>query len=149
MIEKFSKRTKALFASLFAALLVFSIVAPAEAATKPTASFASGSTTRYVSRGKTYKLRFYLRSNSYGYRYGYRSRFDCDMFKKSTGQYVDYTNYLRFSGSGYTNVKWTFGKSVYQRRTWYKMRYRTQYRTSAYSSRWYTARSRWLKFYVR
>ena len=146
-------KTPFILKHLLAPLLVLmiavgSLAAPAEAqaASRPTATYY-GSTTRYVSRGGKLTFLYCLRSNSYGYRYGYRSRFDTDMYK-ANGRHVDYTNYAPYSGQGYHTVRYTFYRSRYSRNTWYKMRYRTQYRTSAYSGRWYTNTSKWINVKV-
>lgn len=149
-------KSKRLLAPILALMIVIGTIAvpaAAEAATKPTATYY-GSTKRYVKRGKTYTFQFYLNSRSYskksyGLHNGYRASFDCDMYEKSSGRYVDYTNYLRFSGSAYKNVKWYFNKSVYSRNTWYKLRYRTQYRKSVYSDKWYTAKAKWIQVKVK
>lgn len=148
-------KSKRLLAPILALMIVIGTIAvpaSAQAATKPTATYY-GSSKRYVRRGKTYNFYFYLRSNSYtkksyGYENGWRARFDCDMYRKSSGAHVDYTNYDRFSGSGDYTVKWTFYTSRYSRNAWYKLRYRTQYRKSVYSYKWYTAKSKWIQVKV-
>lgn len=150
-----SKKIKFFFAPLLALMLVFSVgvaAAPAEAATKPTATF-HGSTKRYVKRNHTYKLNFTLRSNSYRKRsygtwYGYRARFDINMYRN--GKRVDtLKNWTLFSGTHYKSYNWYFGSGTYSRRAWYKMKYSTEYRTNVYSSYWYTARTKTIKFYVK
>ena len=148
-------KSKRLLAPILALMIVIGTIAvpaSAEAATKPTASYY-GNTKRYVKRGKTYDFTFYLRSNSYtkrsyGYENGWRASFDTDMYVKSSGKHIDYTNYLGFSGSGYHTARYTFYSSRYSRNRWYKMRYRTRYRKNVYSYNWYTAKSKWIQVKV-
>ena len=143
-----NRTVKRLLTFVLAFVLIASISIPAFAATKPSAT-CNYSTNQYVKRNYTYTMKFYLRSGSYTKLRGYyRARFDTDMFRKSNNRLVDWTNYLYFSGNGYNTINWRSGSSTYLRYTWYKLRYRTQYRTSIYSSYWYTSTARYLYFYV-
>lgn len=139
---------KRLVALALVLMLVFSLSIPAFAATKPTATH-SYSTNQYVRRGNTYALTFRLRSGSYTVQRGYyRSRFSTDMYRNSNSRHVDYTNFVYFTGNVSYTIRWKFGSGTYARNTWYKLRYRTQYRKTWNSSTWYTGASKFMYFYV-
>ena len=142
-----NRTVKRILCFILAFMLIASIAVPAFAATPyATQQF---NTYNNVRRGYTYNLRFYINAGSYTkYRGYWRARFDTDMYRNSSNKYVGYTNYLYFTGRGYHTVKWTFSSSSYVRGAWYKLRYRTQYRTSIYTSTWRTSTSRWVYFYV-
>lgn len=149
-------KSKRLLAPILALMIVLSTIAvpaSAEAATKPSATYY-GSTKRYVKRGKTLKFQFLLRSNSYsrlsyGAYNGWRASFDTDIFKKSTGERVAYTNYEYFTGNISYTVSGKFSKANgYKKNAWYKMRYRTRYRKSPYAEKWHTVKSKWIQIRV-
>ena len=143
-----TRTAKRLVSFALVLMLIFSLSIPAFAATKPTATH-NYSTNQYVRRGYRYTLIFYLRSGSYKIQNGYyRARFDTDMFRYSNGRLVDYTKYLYFTGNVNYTIRWKFGSGTYARNTWYKLRYRTQYRKTWNSSTWYTGASKFMYFYV-
>lgn len=142
------KITKALLLTVCILMLTLGLSTFAHAATpNATARFASSQT---VKRGKTYKLKFYLTSGSYtAVGRALRARFDTDMYRNITGKRVDYTNYYGFTGNVNYTIRWTFGSGTYAKKAWYKLRYRTQYRTTSTSRNWYTSSSKWIYFYVK
>ena len=142
---KKSIRLLAALAFVFVLMMGFSTIAHAST---PSAK-AKFSKTQYVTRGRAYDLRFYLNSGSYTSVSGQgRARFDTDMFNTS-GTRVEFSRYYYFTGKFYHIVTYVFSSNRYKKNKWYKLRYRTQYRTSIYSSTWYTSTAKYAKFYVR
>ena len=130
------KRTVRKIAVLdFVMALIVSICVPAFAA-KPSVKLISRPTTAY--RGYYMNHQYYLNCNSYTKKGGYRSNFDGQIFRRSTGK--RYSNWdVSWTGRGYYTVK----TPVYS--SWPKGAYRTYvrtyYRKSASYNRWTFVRS--------
>ncbi len=122
---------------VFVMALIVSICMPAFAAVKPSVKLVSGPTTAY--RGYYMNHRYYLNCNSYTKKNGgYRSNFDGQIYRRSTG--VRYSTWdINWTGRGYYTVK----TAVYN--TWPKGAYRayvrTYYRSSPSYNRWTFVRS--------
>ena len=152
MKERITQRAKALITSLMAIMIVFSIATPALAATKPSIRYTESTRTRpsyYCRYGRNITWDFYVRSGSYTYRYGYRSRVDIDIYKKSNKKWITGW-YKYYTGNGYYRLYTPLTRSYgFVNNAWYYMRYRTNYRKSAYTSRWYVTSARYIDFKTR
>ena len=120
---------------VFVMALIVSICMPAFAA-YPKVTLVSRPTTSY--RGYYMYHKYFLNSNSYSYRNGYRANYDGFIYRRSTGRcYAKWD--INFTGRLYNTLK----TAVYS--SWprgnYRTYVRTYYRPSASYSRWYFVRS--------
>ena len=120
---------------VFVMALIVSMCVPAFAA-YPSVKLVSRPTTAY--RGYYTYHKYFVNSNSYSYRYGYRANYDGQIYRSATGRRYGYWD-INFTGRLYHTIR-TAVYSYWPRGT-YRTYVRTYYRPSASYSRWYFVRS--------
>lgn len=133
-INPMKRTVRKVAALVFVMTLIVSICMPAFAL-KPSVKLVSRPTTAY--RGYYMYHKYYLNSNSYSYRNGYRARFEGQYIRRATGK--SYGGWgINWTGRGYQKIKtavdWSCPRGAY--RTYV----RTFYRPSSYN-RWTFVRS--------
>ena len=120
---------------VFVMALIVSMCVPAFAA-YPSVKLVSRPTTAY--RGYYTYHKYFLNSNSYSYRYGYRANYDGQIYRSATGRRYGYWD-INFTGRLYNTIR-TAVYNSWPRGT-YRTYVRTYYRPYASYNRWTFVRS--------